>query len=136
MTKIKALKLNCAVPDCTRTATTTAHISINNAPKKHLPVCHYHADAAKEDLPIGKPTFSVVITGTTAHEAVDDLKRLYGLPPFDGFNPCEGDNYYAKSLTEKYGMSIDKLIEAVDFKSLMVRWNRARAAFNAKTSKF
>jgi hypothetical protein len=46
----KTLKLHCAVPGCPDPATTTANISINNAPKKRLPVCRCRADAAKEDL--------------------------------------------------------------------------------------
>lgn len=44
----------CAVSDCENKATTTALISVNNSPKKRLPVCRVHADAAKEDQPKSK----------------------------------------------------------------------------------
>jgi hypothetical protein len=46
---VKFLGLDCAVPDCDRTATMVVSISINNAGKKRLAVCKCHADAAKED---------------------------------------------------------------------------------------
>jgi hypothetical protein len=49
--QIRTLKLDCAVPHCEDKAVTIASISINSAPKKRLPVCQCHADAAKEDQP-------------------------------------------------------------------------------------
>jgi len=42
-------KLGCVVPDCTRKATAVANISINNSPKKRLPVCPRHANDTHED---------------------------------------------------------------------------------------
>ena len=39
--------IKCAV--CENTAITRRKISINNEPKKSLPVCEIHADAADED---------------------------------------------------------------------------------------
>lgn len=50
----KILKLDCAVPDCPKKATIAIRISINNAPKKQLPCCAQHADAAREDRPTTK----------------------------------------------------------------------------------
>jgi hypothetical protein len=52
--QIRQLKLDCAVPGCPDKAVTAAPISINNAPKKCLPVCQCHADAAEEDLMDGR----------------------------------------------------------------------------------
>lgn len=49
---IKTLKLNCAVPHCENMAVTIASISINDAPRKRLPVCQCHADAVAEDKPV------------------------------------------------------------------------------------
>lgn len=42
--------------------------------------------------------------------ATDDLKKLLGLSPYDTMdNPCYGDGYFAKSLEERYGVTIDEL---------------------------
>jgi hypothetical protein len=46
---LKFLGLDCAVPDCDKTATMVVRISINNLGKKRLAVCKCHGDAAKED---------------------------------------------------------------------------------------
>jgi hypothetical protein len=43
------MKHKCSVPDCGATAVTKAAISINNQPKRKMPVCRMHADAAQED---------------------------------------------------------------------------------------
>jgi len=144
------LNLDCAVPDCEEKATRTARISINNLPKKRLPVCKAHGDAAKEDnikVKLSRPLYAknfipthlgltqkmVPITVTIdRREAIDDLKKLNGLPPYDGFNPCAGDGYFALSLTKKYGMSVEELSDAVGFKKLVDEWNLARAAFASK----
>lgn len=40
----------CSVPDCENKAIVNVMISINNKPKKLLPVCRIHADSAKEDF--------------------------------------------------------------------------------------
>ena len=47
---LKQLGLHCAVHDCTERAVDVMPISINNAPKKNLPVCSRHADAAVNDM--------------------------------------------------------------------------------------
>ena len=65
-------------------------------------------------------------------EARDDLRKLHGLPPYDGGgNPCYGDGYFARSLVEKYGMELDKLKMVVGFNAELVRWKQARAGFMA-----
>ena len=47
---LKQLGLQCAVPECIAPATDVVPIAINNAPKKTLPVCDKHADAAIADI--------------------------------------------------------------------------------------
>lgn len=116
------LKLDCAVPDCDKKADDFAKISINNAPKKRLAVCRRHADAAADDTPVGD-------LGFNKQEAIDDLKRLNGLPPYDGFNPCCGDGYFAASLIKKYRMSIAQLEKAVGFAKIVAQWKAVRTAF-------
>jgi hypothetical protein len=50
--KTELLKTHpCAVSDCELPATTRALIAINGQPKRMLPVCAQHADAATEDRP-------------------------------------------------------------------------------------
>lgn len=147
MKLFKKLKINCAVPDCTAWATTTANISINNAPKRHLPVCQCHADGAKEDIitvTLQRPVFAEGFIPTHLGleqrkapfevkidrlEAIKDLKMLNSLPPYDGFNPCGGDGYFALSLTKKYGMTVEELSKAVEFDKLVKQWQASRAAF-------
>lgn len=144
---IRSLKLSCAVPDCTQTAVRIVSISINNAPKKRLPCCKQHADAAKEDIikvtlqrQVFAEGFVPTHLGLKQHtapyvvtidrlKAIDDLKKLNSLPPYDGFNPCAGDGYFALAMTKKYGMSIEELEKAVDFKKLVDAWKASRAAF-------
>lgn len=130
--QVKALNLDCAVPDCDKRAVTTARLSINNAPKKTLPCCRKHADAAREDW-IAVPNKSM--TGTKSIDRIkvlDDLKKLNGLPPYDGFNPCNGDGYFALAIQKEHGMTIAELEEAVGFAKLVSDWQRLRAGFVAK----
>lgn len=123
----KNLKLDCAVPDCIHKATTTARISINNAPHKQLPCCQQHADGAREDwMAVQTKTGHISINRI---KAIDDLKKLNGLPPYDGFNPCAGDGYFALAMTKEHGMSIEDLEKAVDFKKLVDAWKNARNAY-------
>lgn len=43
-------------------------------------------------------------------KARDELKMLMGLPPYNNWsNICYGDGYFAQSLVQKYGMSIQEL---------------------------
>ena len=51
------MKRNTSCAVCDRKAITTRPISVNSLPKKLLPVCKIHADAANED----KPKFKVVL---------------------------------------------------------------------------
>lgn len=63
-------------------------------------------------------------------EATEELKKLFGIPPYDGAsNICCGDGYFAKSLVQKYGMSIDQLESEVEFKPIRARWEKARKDF-------
>ncbi len=66
-------------------------------------------------------------------KAINDLKQLRGLPPYDGFsNFCANDGYYAKSLERKYGMSIGELEKACGFDKTIADWQRARDSFLAR----
>lgn len=117
----------CAVPDCTKRAVDVVPISINNAPRKPLPVCQQHKDAAAEDwMPVQTKTGQVSID---KRKAIDDLKKLNSLPPYDGFNPCGGDGYFALAMTKEYGMSIEDLEKAVGFKELVDQWRAMRTTF-------
>src|SRR3990172_1024393 len=61
-------------------------------------------------------------------EAVDDLKKLYGVSPYDGAeNLCKADGYFAKSLERKYEMTIEQLKIEVKFDELYARWIRSLA---------
>ena len=65
-------------------------------------------------------------------EALDDLRKLQGLPPYDGDgNICRGDGYFARSLEKKYGMDLEALKRAVGFNAELDRWKQARAGFMA-----
>ena len=134
----KALLIDCAVSDCKAKATHTANLSINNAPKKHLPVCKPHADAAREDWIVANVQrevgvqFEKITVNLDRRAVLDDLKRLNGLPPHNGFNPCAGDGYFAASLVKKYDLSIEELAKAVNFEKVLKDWKRAQDGFLAK----
>ncbi len=60
-------------------------------------------------------------------EAIDDLKKLYGVTPYDGSeNISKADGYFAKSLERKYEMTIEQLKEEVNFDEIYGRWIRTR----------
>lgn len=72
-------------------------------------------------------TRTVVINDT---EALDDLRKLHGLPPYDGgSNICRDDGYYARSLEKKHGLPLDALERAVGFSAELQRWESARQLF-------
>jgi hypothetical protein len=42
-------------------------------------------------------------TGTMNPQLLDDLRKLYGLTPYNNSaNQCYGDNYFSKSIQDKY----------------------------------
>jgi len=130
-----SLQIDCAVPDCKAKATHTANLSINNAPKKHLPVCKPHADAAREDWIVANVEREITVKSTVnldRRAVLDDLKKLNGLPPYNGFNPCAYDGYFAAALVKKYNLSINELAKAVNFEKVLKDWKRAQDAFLAK----
>ncbi len=60
-------------------------------------------------------------------EAIDDLKKLYGIAPYDGDeNISKADGYFAKSLERKYEMTIEQLKEESHFDEIYGRWIRSR----------
>jgi len=49
-------------------------------------------------------------------KAIDELKRLNGHPPYNEWsNYCYGDAYYAMDIEKRYGMTIEKLTEFVNY---------------------
>lgn len=63
-------------------------------------------------------------------KAIDDLKMLEGLPPYDGgSNHCRGDGYFARSLEQKYGMSLEALQKEVGFDKIRQEWQNQRQKF-------
>lgn len=61
---------------------------------------------------------------------LDDLKKLYGLPPYDsGGNICRGDGYFARSLEEKYGKPLKELREEVNWAQVVDAWEGHRTLF-------
>ena len=60
-------------------------------------------------------------------EAIIQLKKLYGLPPYDSIaNPCLGDGYFASSITRDYGMSIDELEKIVGWPKIWDNYQQLR----------
>lgn len=57
-------------------------------------------------------------------EAIDDLKKLNGLPPYDGFSIVCGDGYYAASLVIKYKMSIEELSKQSGYSKISKKYNK------------
>ena len=69
-------------------------------------------------------------TATKHQEIVDELKKLNGLPPYDGpSNYVRGDGYFAASLEAKYGASIAELEQAVGFDELRRHWEQTGRDF-------
>lgn len=54
-------------------------------------------------------------------EAIDKLKMLHGLPPHDGFSIVRGDGYFAKSIVQRFGMSIAELEKVSGFTKVRKR---------------
>lgn len=70
----------------------------------------------------------VKFTGKKLKQALDDLKILRGLPPYDNWsNICAHDGYFARSLVSKYGMSIAELEKATDLNKRLKKWAKAKA---------
>ncbi len=56
-------------------------------------------------------------------EAIDDLKKLYGIAPYDvDTNPNKANHYFAKALEQKYDMTIEQLKIEVRFDEIYGRW--------------
>lgn len=51
-----------------------------------------------------KKAHTELVAASDEHQLEDDVKKLLGLPPYNSpSNFCWNDNYYARSLQEKYG---------------------------------
>ena len=94
-----------------------------------------HPEYARKILGALDNDFKIAqMTESEKREAVDDLKKFHGLPPYDEVNPCRSDGIFANSLKEKYGMDIAELERATGFKDLKAKWNHLRTEFGARTS--
>lgn len=63
-------------------------------------------------------------------KAIDDLKRLHGHPPYNGWsNTCYGDGYFANDIKQRFGMSIEELEKAVGYQKYHQAWSRAMQNF-------
>jgi hypothetical protein len=63
-------------------------------------------------------------------KAIDDLKMLEGLPPYDdGGNICRGDGHFARSLEKKYHMTLEQLRREVGFDRIKKDWENHRNLF-------
>lgn len=70
----------------------------------------------------------MTLTDAKRREALDDLKKLRGLPPYDNWsNICYGDGYFANSLVRRYGMSISELEKATGLKKSLKKYRKAKA---------
>jgi hypothetical protein len=67
------------------------------------------------------------LSGGILVQALDDMKKLRGLPPYNETNPCYGDGYFAASLERKYGCTLEELAKAVKIDKHERRWKRACA---------
>jgi len=72
----------------------------------------------------------MTLTKKQLKTALDDLKRLYGIPPYDTMsNICYSDGYFANSLVHIYGMPLAELEKVTGFKKAEKAWNKARKNF-------
>lgn len=63
-------------------------------------------------------------------KAIEDLKMLDGLPPYDGGgNICKGDGYFAKSLEKKYHMSVEQLRKVTEYDKIYDEWEKMKSNF-------
>jgi hypothetical protein len=75
-------------------------------------------------------TIVVRLSPSEKEEAIDSLKRLDGLPPYDGgSNFCQGDGYFAQSIQQKFNLSLDVLAKASGYDQVKARWDSMRASF-------
>ena len=63
-------------------------------------------------------------------KAIDWLKKFYGVPPYNGMNPCKGDGIYASSIEKEFGCTIDELKEATGFQDILDKWEEAQDPAN------
>jgi|WetSurSiteA1Bulk_404760.scaffolds.fasta_scaffold215147_1 hypothetical protein len=59
---------------------------------------------------------------------ITQLKKLYGLPPYDGAsNIVAGDGYFAKSI--RGDKPIEEIIKATGFDKILEDWEKTRQEF-------
>lgn len=69
----------------------------------------------------------------TKNRAIGQLKKLDGLPPYDGGdNICKGDGYFANSIGLEFGMSIAELSKKSGYDKIKRRWESTHKRFLKK----
>ena len=73
------------------------------------------------------------LTNSQKDEALDDLKKLKGLPPYDNWsNICYGDGYFAQSIVSRFGMSISELEKETGLDKREKKYRKAKAKLAKK----
>ena len=63
-------------------------------------------------------------------QALESLKKLHGIPPYDGpNNPVKGDGLFSKSLEKKYNCSLFELAYETGFAKIHNDWFKIRKQF-------
>ncbi len=67
-------------------------------------------------------------------KALDDLKKLGGIPPYDdGGNICYGDAYFYRSIEkefcEPHGITFEELKRLTGYTDIKRRWEQTRDLF-------
>ncbi len=70
---------------------------------------------------------NVRLTDSQLKEAAEDLRKLEGLPPYDGGgNICRNDGYFANDIERRWGMPIHELRKVTGITLEERRWRNAR----------
>jgi len=66
----------------------------------------------------------VKIPEKTRLAMINDLKKYDGFPPYDKFNPCQGDGYFAISLERRYRMSVNEMRKVSGYDKIAKKINK------------
>lgn len=62
---------------------------------------------------------------TEVENCKDKMRKLYGMPPYDGFNPLRNDGYFARSIAEEFSYAIRQEAER-ELKKEQKAWSKVR----------
>jgi len=65
---------------------------------------------------------------TRRENLIVDLKRLFGIPPFESSHH-RFDGFFLRTMEKEYGAPIDELKIEVEFGKILARWEKTRADF-------